>query len=53
MGSSEPAGAARLAKAAEEKLARAEAPARGEILALLARLLALQETRRERKYGSA
>ncbi len=49
----EPAEAARLAREAEEKLAKAEALSRPEQLALLARLLALQETRQERKYGPA
>lgn len=48
----EPAVAARLARAAEEKLAKAADLTREERLALLARLLALQETRQERKYGS-
>lgn len=48
----EPARTARLAQAAEEKLAKALPLAREEQLALLARLLALQETRKERRYGS-
>lgn len=44
---------ARLARAAEEKLAKAEPLSREERLALLARLLALQETRKDRKYSGA
>jgi hypothetical protein len=47
----EPAGTARLARDAEAKLERAIALTREERLALLARLLAVQETRKERKYG--
>jgi hypothetical protein len=47
----EPARAARLAQAAEEKLAKAQPLTREERLALLARLLAWQETRQERRYG--
>ena len=49
----EPAETARLARAAEEKLAQARDLTRQERLALLARLLAVQETRQERKYGPA
>ena len=49
----EPIEAARLAREAEEKLAKAAGLSRREQLALLARLLAMQETRQERKYGPA
>ena len=48
----EPSRAAALAQSAEDKLAKALPLSREEQLALLARLLARQETRRERKYGS-
>lgn len=47
----EPSGTARLAQAAEEKLAKALPLSRDEWLALLARLLAKQETRKERRYA--
>lgn len=47
----EPPGTARLALAAEEKLAKALPLSRDEQLALLARLLARQETRKERRYA--
>lgn len=53
LGGMEPVQTARLARAAEEKLALARDLTREERLALLARLLAVQETRQERKYGSA
>jgi hypothetical protein len=43
---------ARLAREAEEKLAKASPLSRDEQMALLARLLALQETRKERKYSA-
>jgi hypothetical protein len=42
---------ARLAILAEGKLAKALPLSRDEQLALLARLLALQETRKERRYS--
>jgi hypothetical protein len=44
---------ARLAQAAEEKLSRALPLSREEQIALLARLLALQETRKDRKYSGS
>jgi hypothetical protein len=47
----EPAETARSAREAEAKLARSIALTREERLALLARLLAVQDTRKERKYG--
>jgi hypothetical protein len=50
MGTSE---TARLARAAEEKLAKAAPLSREEQIALLARMLALQETRKDRKYSGA
>jgi hypothetical protein len=43
---------ARLAREAEEKLAKASPLSRDEQMALLARLLALQETRKDRKYSA-
>lgn len=49
----EPDRAARLARAAEENLAKALPLSREEQLALLARLLAMQETRKEKGYGGA
>ena len=45
----EPPETARLAQAAEEKLAKTLPLSREEQLALLARLLAKQETRKERR----
>ena len=47
----EPAWLARLAQAADEKLEQGRSLSREEQLALLARLLATQETRQERRYG--
>jgi hypothetical protein len=47
----EPFRTARLAQAAEEKLAKALPLSRDEQLALLARLLSMQETRQERRYA--
>lgn len=47
----EPAETALLAREAEAKLAKGLTLDRGERLALLARLLCVQETRKERKYG--
>ncbi|MDB5104746.1 MAG: hypothetical protein JWP91_2435 [Fibrobacteres bacterium] len=47
----EPTETAKLAQAAEAKLAGGLELSRGEQLALLARLLTAQETRKERKYG--
>lgn len=41
------------AREAEARLARGEALSRAQRVALLARLLALQDTRQERKYGQA
>ncbi|MDB5050670.1 MAG: hypothetical protein JWO30_3741 [Fibrobacteres bacterium] len=49
----EPTETARLARDAEVKLAQGIEISRREQLALLARLLAAQETRKERKYGQA
>ena len=49
--SMEPERTARLARAAEEKLAKSLPLSREEQLALLARLLAVQETRKEKGYG--
>ena len=49
----EPTETARLAREAEAKLAQGIAISRREQLALLARLLAAQETRQERRYGQA
>ena len=46
----EPPLTARLAQTAEEKLAKALPLSREEQLALLARLLARQETRKDRSY---
>jgi hypothetical protein len=43
----------RQARDAEAKLARGEPLSRTEQLALLARLLAVQDTRKDRKYGQA
>ena len=47
----EPLDIARLAREAEAKLAQGAALSRQERLALLARLLVVQETRQERRYG--
>ena len=47
----EPLETARLAKEAEAKLSLGEKLSREERLALLARLLASQDTRKDRKYG--
>jgi hypothetical protein len=47
----EPERTGRLAREAEAKLAEGKPLSREEQLALLARLLARQETRRERRYG--
>ena len=47
----EPLETARLAREAEAKLAKGAALSPQERLALLARLLASQETRQERRYG--
>lgn len=41
------------AREAEARLAKGEALSRSQRLALLARLLAVQDTRQERKYGQA
>jgi hypothetical protein len=41
------------AREAEARLAKGEALSRAQRLALLARLLAVQDTRQERKYGQA
>lgn len=41
------------AREAEARLARGEPLSRAEQLAMLARLLAAQDTRKERKYGQA
>ncbi|MEO6095292.1 MAG: hypothetical protein ABIW76_06340 [Fibrobacteria bacterium] len=47
----EPIETARLAKQAEAKLAQGEQLSRQELLALLARMLAFQDTRKDKKYG--
>jgi uncharacterized coiled-coil DUF342 family protein len=49
----EPVETARRAKEAEAKLAQGEKLSREERLALLACLLASQDTRKDRKYGQA
>lgn len=51
LASMEPPLTARLAQTAEEKLAKALPLSREERLALLASLLAKQETRKERRYA--
>ncbi|MDQ3002878.1 MAG: hypothetical protein M3Y08_16655 [Fibrobacterota bacterium] len=51
LGTMEPAETARLAREAESKLAKGAELSRNERLALLAKLIAGQETRKERRYG--